>query len=169
MTPQELKKLSRAELLDLLLAQTKRADDLEQRLQQAEMQLYDKKIQLDKAGSIAQAALQINGIFEAAEAAAAQYLDNIQSLSSRQEALCAKREEESKASSERLLKNTIEKCQAMENAAKKKCSEMILSAEQESKSYWDDAKKRLDEYLSSHDALLAVLNMQSDDGKQKHS
>ena len=110
MTPQELKKLSRAELLDLLLAQTKRADDLEQRLQQAEMQLCDKKIQLDKAGSIAQAALQINGIFEAAEAAAAQYLDNIQSLSSRQEAVCAKREEESKASSERLLKNTIEKC-----------------------------------------------------------
>ena len=167
MTTKELKKLSRADLLELLLAQTKRADDLEERLQQAYKQLSDKRIQLDEAGSIAQAALQINGIFEAAEAAAAQYLDSIQNLSSRQEEVCARREEESKSAAEQLLKNTQEKCRSMEIATEKKCSDMVSAAEQESKAYWDVTKKQLDDYISSHDALLSLLNIQNKFGAER--
>lgn len=142
-----MRKLSRMELLNLLLAQTKRADELEQRLRYAEEKLNDKNIQIDEAGSIAQAALKINGVFEAAEAAAAQYLDNIKSLNLRQEEIFAKRDEESKAFAERMLKDAEEKCRAMETETEKKCSEILFSAEQESKNYLAETKKRLDEYV----------------------
>ena len=80
MTDQELRKLSRADLLELLLAQSKENERLREQLRQAEEKLADRKIELETAGSIAQAALQLNGVFEAADRAAAQYLENIRRL-----------------------------------------------------------------------------------------
>ena len=79
MTEKELKKLNRKQLLELLLRQTERADQLESELEEAKKQLEDKRITEMEAGSIAQAALQLNGIFEAAQKAADQYLYNIKS------------------------------------------------------------------------------------------
>ena len=77
MTEKELKKLSRKQLLELLLRQTERADFLEEKLIRCERELSDKNIKETEAGSIAEAALRLNGIFEAADAAAAQYLENV--------------------------------------------------------------------------------------------
>ncbi len=81
MTEKELKKLNRKQLLELLLMQTDRADQLERKLAQLEKRLSDRNIAEMEAGSIAEAALKLNGVFEAAEAAAAQYLENIRRLS----------------------------------------------------------------------------------------
>ena len=77
MTDKELKRLSRTELLELLLAQTKEAERLARKLEKAEQMLADRQLQINKAGDIAQAALAVNGVMEAAQAAAQQYLDNI--------------------------------------------------------------------------------------------
>ncbi len=80
MTEKELKRLNRKELLELLLVQTKRADDLEIKLAEMEKKLQDRAIIEKEAGSIAEAALKLNGIFEAADKAALQYLENIKRL-----------------------------------------------------------------------------------------
>ena len=77
MKEKELKRLSRAELLDLLLVQTKEAERLRKRLEKAEQELADRNVQIEKAGDLAHAVVQINGVMEAAQAAAQQYLDNI--------------------------------------------------------------------------------------------
>ena len=81
MTDKELKKLNRKQLLELLLRQTERVDKLEQELAETKQRLEDKRITEMEAGSIAEAALRLNGIFEAAEAAAAQYVDNVKHMS----------------------------------------------------------------------------------------
>ena len=73
----ELKRLSRSELLELLLEQTKRADELETRVTELEQKLEDRSLMVSQAGSLAEAALKINQVFEAADAAARQYLDNV--------------------------------------------------------------------------------------------
>ena len=78
MTEKELKKLSKVDLLELLLEQTKRAEALQQELELKEQQLNEKKLLLEKTGNIAEAALAINKVFEAAQAAADQYLYSIQ-------------------------------------------------------------------------------------------
>ena len=72
MTNKELKKLSRAELLEMLIAQSKEVAALKEQLEKAEEQLNDRKIIIENAGSIAEASLQLNGVFEAAQNAAAQ-------------------------------------------------------------------------------------------------
>lgn len=77
MTENELKKLSRAELLALLIDQMKENESLEQKASELEQKLSDRRIELEQAGSIAEAAMKINGVFEAAQAAASQYLENI--------------------------------------------------------------------------------------------
>jgi len=80
MTDRELRRLSRSELLEMLIAQTTENDQLKTRLAQAEAQLRDRRIAIDKAGSIAEAALQLNKVFEAADRAAQQYLENVRRM-----------------------------------------------------------------------------------------
>ena len=75
MTEKELKKLNRYQLLELLVVQTQRADRLQQELDTVRAQLEQQNIRLSNLGSIAEASLQITGIFEAAQKAADLYLD----------------------------------------------------------------------------------------------
>ena len=75
-----IKKMSRKELLEILVLQSKKIDELEKKLEEKEGQLISKSILIENAGSIAEAALQINKIFEVAQAAADQYLENIKNL-----------------------------------------------------------------------------------------
>lgn len=80
MTDRELKKLSRAELLELLLEKSRENEQLRAQLEEAKEQLASRTIQLANAGSIAEAALQLNGVFEAADRAAQQYLENVRRI-----------------------------------------------------------------------------------------
>lgn len=76
MTKKELRKLSRAQLLEMLLLQTEKAETLEKELAEVKEKLADRKIQIERVGSIAEASLELNGVFQAAQAAADQYLEN---------------------------------------------------------------------------------------------
>ncbi len=75
MTEKELKKLNRYQLLELLIVQTGRADKLETRLEEVEKQLSEKDLKMASLGSIAEASLQLGGVFQAAQAAADLYID----------------------------------------------------------------------------------------------
>lgn len=81
MTDKDLKRLRRDELLEMLIAQSKRMEQLQEELDAARAALNDRAILLQEAGSIAEASLRINGVFEAAQAAAQQYLENIRRMS----------------------------------------------------------------------------------------
>lgn len=161
MVKKNLKKLSRADLIELLLEQSYRVEELEKQLQLANDQLNDRTLQITEAGSIAQASLQVNNVFEAAQKAAVQYLDNIRTLSSKQEELCAKREAASIAAVKQLLLYTYEKCRAMESDTKTRCEEMVTDAERQVEQIREQAHKRYVEHvLSSNDikALLESIN-----------
>lgn len=80
MTDKELRRLSRAELLEMLLAQMEENEQLKQKLEIAEKALADRKIAIDQAGTLAEAALKLNGVFDAADRAVRQYLENIQRM-----------------------------------------------------------------------------------------
>ena len=75
MTEKELKKLNRYQLLDLLVLQTQKVEQLQQELDTVRAELEAQNIRLSKLGSIAEASLQISGVFEAAQKAADMYLD----------------------------------------------------------------------------------------------
>ena len=75
MTEKELKKLNRYQLLELLILQTERADRLQIRLEETEQQLSNMDLQLFSLGSIAEASLQLKGVFQAAQDAADMYIN----------------------------------------------------------------------------------------------
>ncbi len=102
MTDKELKKLSRAELLEMLIAQSKEVDSLKKQLQEANEKLEDRRIMIANSGSIAEAALHLNGVFEVAQNAAEQYLENIK----RQSDTCTEAERKDSENSENPLFNT---------------------------------------------------------------
>lgn len=77
MTSKELKRLSRRELLEMLIEQMKENLRLRNRLEQAEAELENRELISLRAGSMAEAAMQLNGVFEAADKAARQYLENV--------------------------------------------------------------------------------------------
>lgn len=77
MTEKELKKLNRYQLLELIIMQTEQIQELEVQLKQAQAQIDAQEIRIAEAGSIAEASLQLSGIFEAAQAAADIYLENV--------------------------------------------------------------------------------------------
>ena len=54
---------------------------MQAKLDEAERRLRDRTLTESEAGSIAEAALRLNVVFESAEAAAAQYIENVKKLS----------------------------------------------------------------------------------------
>lgn len=81
MTDKELRKLSRAELLELLIEQSKENQELRRRLEEAEKELNDRKLKIAKAGSLAEAALALSDVFKKADEAAQLYLENLKRMS----------------------------------------------------------------------------------------
>jgi transposase-like protein len=65
----------------MLLSLRRENDSLRQELEEAKQKLEDRVILTEKAGSIAEAALQLNKVFETAQMAADQYLMNVKRLS----------------------------------------------------------------------------------------
>jgi hypothetical protein len=78
-----LKKLSRKELLEILVNQSRQIESLEAQLQEANEKLSQREIILENAGTMAEAALQLNHIFQDADAACQQYLASVQAAAAR--------------------------------------------------------------------------------------
>lgn len=107
MTDRELRRLTRSELLELLLVQSKEIDRLNAKLEQLQDQVSQREIKLAHAGNIAEAALQLNGVFEAAQAAADQYLENMMRPAADTEAQCTQ-----------MLEQTQQQCAELIHKAK---------------------------------------------------
>ena len=159
MTEKELKKLSRADLLEMLIDQSKELQKTQRILRKAEAKLGERRIAINEAGSIAEAALRLNGIFEAAQASCEQYMENIQNLSSHQEEIIKQREEESMRKCAAMLDETQKRCSALEAETKEKCSQMLAKAKADSEAYWDDVSRKLVSFCEKHAEVRELLNM----------
>lgn len=80
MTDKELQKLKRPELLEIMLGLQNELDKEREENEALRSKISEKNIALEKSGSIAEAALEINGVFDAAQKAADVYLDNVKKM-----------------------------------------------------------------------------------------
>ena len=78
MTEKELRKLNRYELLEMLLAQGKKLERLERELAEANERLAQRQQIVATSGTMAEAAMRLNRVFEAADSAAKEYLSNME-------------------------------------------------------------------------------------------
>jgi len=82
-----LRKLSKLQLLELLAQQEKELQALRNALAEKEAELAERRILVKESGSIAEAALKINQVFEAAQKAADQYLESLKASSGQMPAI----------------------------------------------------------------------------------
>lgn len=143
MTDRELQKLKRVELLQLLVEQSRELDALRRELEETKKQLADRELHMQEAGSIAEASMQLNGVFEAAQRAADQYLESIRYQTEHVE----------------------EKCAALEAATRLRCEQMVKEAEatvqqaqKDSDECWRDVKGKLEGFLQQQTALQGLLS-----------
>lgn len=176
MTDRELRKLSRKDLLELLVAQGQERDALQAELEQTKAALENRQLQIEQAGSIAEAALRLNGVFEAAQAAAQQYLENIRQRSEQVEADCARRESacaaleaETHQKIDRQMQEAKKAAQDMEAESRRKCQLMEKEAKEKSEAYWTQITIRLKKFYQEHEELRNYLSSEArhESGKGK--
>ena len=76
MAGKDLRKLSKTDLLELLIEQGRENLALKERLDKAEAELAQRRLVMEQSGSIAEAALKLSGVFEAAQKAIDLYREN---------------------------------------------------------------------------------------------
>lgn len=159
MTDNELSKLNRKDLLEMLLKLSEENQELREKLKTAESALADRQIKIDSAGSIAEAALALNGLFEATQAACRQYTDNIESLSRRQETICAQLERESREEATALLEDARKQKDTMLRDTETRCADMVSQAKTRSEAYWTDVSEKLEQFYAEHVGLRELLGV----------
>lgn len=80
MTDKEFKRLKRADLLEIIYRLQENEEKYREIITRMRKQLEDKQTKIENAGSIAEAAVSLSGVFEAAQEAADRYLQDIQRL-----------------------------------------------------------------------------------------
>lgn len=80
MADRELRHMRRTELVEIIFALKQSEDQLKAENADLTAKLEQRQIHLDSAGSIAQAALELNHVFEAAQAARDDYLASVRSV-----------------------------------------------------------------------------------------
>ena len=105
MTDKEFKRLSRHQLIDIIYQFQLQVDALTEQKQTLEQELADKRLRLQNAGNIAEAALEMNDCFRSAQNAAEQYLNEIKAIREETEAERKKILAQAQAEADAILAN----------------------------------------------------------------
>ena len=162
MTDKELKHLSRMELIDIIYELQKQNEQNAAQIEKLQAALDEKELHIENAGSIAEAAVQISGVLEAAQAAADQYLLSIRAATADMDAKAQAAEQQrdallademlhsAQSQSERLVQDAQSRAQALENEAEKQVSEK-----------WDRFEQRAMDLIQAHEELRSLVRRDS--------
>ena len=103
MKTKDLKKLTRTELLEMLLQQVEENEALRRQVEELQEALDSRTLVMQQSGSMAEAALKLNGVFDQAQQAADDYLRNIQLANAEPEAYSQKIRQEAQAEADAII------------------------------------------------------------------
>lgn len=152
MTDGELKKLKRSELLEILVGLSEQNDALTAENETLKARLAERTLTLEHAGSIAEAALQISGVFAAAQDAADRYLESV-----KQGTPAAAQDADGQ------LAQTRAECEALRQKTETECAAREQQAATAADAQWQTLRAKLDRYCADHpeaQALVDRLNQQ---------
>lgn len=153
MTNKELRKLSRAQLLELLLTQSRALEETQAQLAAAQEELSSRNLSVQEAGNLAEAAMKLNDVFLSAQNAADQYLFNVKNQNSVVD--------QALGQAEKIISDAKAQAAALEAQTQEKCDAMTQKAQRDSQKYWDDVRAKLDKYMERHPELKRELLSQA--------
>ena len=143
MTDKEFKRLNRAQLIEIIYQFQMKVDTLTEQNQELERELADKRLRLNNAGNIADAALEINDCFRSAQNAAEQYLNEIKAI-----------REETEAQRHRILSETQEQRERVLSETQEERQRIIAEAQAEAEVIIAGSKKARDDYDAAIETIL---------------
>lgn len=149
----ELKQLNRAELIEIIYELQKQNEENTARIAQMQEMLSDRELRISSAGSIAEAALSINGVLEAAQAAADQYLLSIKAAT----ADMANQQETASKQRQSMLQDAEQQAAQTVRLAEEKAQRILEDAERQAAEKWAQFEKRANELIAAHTELQSLM------------
>lgn len=144
MINKELKKLNRRELVDIIYQLKKNEEQMQEQIAALEAELQERRIHLSVAGSIAEAATDITGIFSVAQSTADLYLREIAFMKEDVQRECDKMIEEAKKKVESIMADGQRKYDALASCYKtdyKKWQELRAEIEKQKETANDEQER----------------------------
>ena len=128
MPDRELRRMRRAELVEIILALKQTEDRLRAENAALAAQLQERQIHIENAGSIAQAALELNKVFEAAQAAADEYVASVRAANKNTDAAANALRAQAEAEAEQILAQAQTEAANLKARTQKECDEQAEAA-----------------------------------------
>lgn len=147
MTDKEFKRLSRFQLIDIIYQLQLKQEELIADNEALTKALDDKRIQVCKAGNIAEAALEIHNVMQAAQDAASHYLEEMQIRIDQEY--------------QRILQKANDNAAAILEKAKQEAKTIVEEAQQEAVGIVEQARSEGHVYDPVVDAILKEYGIES--------
>ena len=134
MKAKELRKLTRTELLEMLLQQVEENEALRAQVEQLRAELDSRALVMQQSGSMAEAALKLSGVFDRAQQAADDYLNSLRLANAEPEAYTQKIRQEAQ-----------EQAQAIIADAQRRSDRILADAEE----YWLQMRQKVQQLLEA--------------------
>lgn len=141
MTDKELQHLSRVELIEIIYELQKQNEAAAAQVKRLEKALADREIHISNAGSIAEASMGLNGVFEAAQAAAELKAGVDQAEKQRQS----------------ILQGAERQAAWIVRDAEQKAKIRLAEADRQMEQKWDRFERRVHELVAAHPEVQALV------------
>lgn len=137
MTDKEFKRLSRAQLIEIIYQLQLKEEEMIAENQKLKAELEDKRIRMQEAGNIAEAVLQINKVMQTAQNAAEQYLEEISAM-----------RDETANARQSVFADAQQEVAQIVAEAQQKAAQIIAEAQQESSGIAADAQQEASQIIA---------------------
>lgn len=137
MADKELRRMSRPELIEIIYALKSNEESLQKQNENLRMKLNDRTLRMEKAGSIAEAALQLNDVFSVAQAAADDYLASVKAANEDME----EKKQTAAIEAERVVSEAQAQAEQVIGDANQEAARIITMAREQADSTLMEAKK----------------------------
>lgn len=148
MTDREFKRLNRSQLIEIIYQFQIKVEELTNENQTLNAALEDKRLRITQAGNIANAALEVNQVMQAAQNAAQQYLDEIKALYSEIDCECENIRAKANAEADAVIRKAKAEAEAIVQKARAEAN-VMFSKEKHRRKAEKELEKIIFEYGDS--------------------
>lgn len=146
MAEKELRRMSREELVEIIYAMQQNQQQLEKQNQDLQAQLEERTLKWENAGSLAEAALSLNHVFESAQAAADQYLASVKAG-----------EDDARARAEEITKQAQAQADKLLADARRDADAITAQAQKDADRQWEVFRQKVRAAVNVSPELAELL------------
>ncbi len=152
MAENELRRLSRAELIEIIYELQKQNEQNTAQIAALQARLDDREIRIAESGSLAEAVIRVNGVLEAAQAAADQYLASLHAANAETDGKIAAAEQQR----DEILLQANQRADELVRKAEQEAQRIMDDANAQAAAAWDGFERKAHDLIRLHSELRTL-------------